>query len=199
MVRYRPGNVATPFTAFTVTVPLNPPPVAASVTAADDPVTTFPPASSTCTTGANVAPATVVAGGSVEKLKLAPAPMVIANALLTALVRPVAVAVKRSLAPAVLMLNPPNDANPDDAVCVSVPDSVPEPVDNASEIDVPVVWTSFPNASSSSTTTGDANATVLTVDAGGCWLNANCAAAADVMLNALLVALVKPPPAAVNV
>ena len=60
-------KVATPFTAFTVSVPLTPAGAELIVTEAVDPVNGFPFASSTCTTiGLSAVPAVPFAGGSVE-------------------------------------------------------------------------------------------------------------------------------------
>jgi hypothetical protein len=65
--RIKSEKVATPFTAFTVSVPPTPAGVELIVTEAVDPVNGFPFSSSTCTTtGLNVVPAASVAGGSVE-------------------------------------------------------------------------------------------------------------------------------------
>ena len=49
--KVRSVNVATPFTAFTTFVPLNIPPLADTVTATVDDVTTLSPLSSTLTIG----------------------------------------------------------------------------------------------------------------------------------------------------
>jgi hypothetical protein len=87
-------NVATPFTAFTVNVPPTPAGVEPIVTEADDPVTRFPFASSTCTTTElSAVPEVPVAGGPVVNASLlaAPAPMVIE--LLVTAVNPLAAAV----------------------------------------------------------------------------------------------------------
>jgi hypothetical protein len=87
-------NVATPFTAFTVNVPLTPACVELIVTEAGDPVTRFPFASSTCTTTElSAVPAVPVAGGPVVNASLlaTPAPMVIDP--LVAPVNPLAAAV----------------------------------------------------------------------------------------------------------
>ena len=59
-------KVATPFTAFTVTVPLTPAGVELIVTEAVDPVIGFPFASSNCTTtGLNTVPVVPLDGGCV--------------------------------------------------------------------------------------------------------------------------------------
>jgi hypothetical protein len=73
-------NVATPFTAFTVSVPLTPAGVELIVTCADDPVTRFPLVSSTCTnTGLSAVPGVPLDGGPVVNTSLlaAPAPIAI--------------------------------------------------------------------------------------------------------------------------
>src|ERR1700674_2868142 len=88
----KPGKVATPLTAFCVNVPARVPPLGlvpmARVTAADDPVTTFPPASSMLawTGGVIGAPAFVFVGCTVIA-SCAAAPAVILNAVLVANVR----------------------------------------------------------------------------------------------------------------
>ena len=67
-----PGKVATPLTAFCVNVPDSVPPPGfapmARVTATEDPVTTFPPASSTLTwtDGVMDAPAATLLGCTVK-------------------------------------------------------------------------------------------------------------------------------------
>ena len=60
-------NVATPLTAFAVSVPLTPAGVELMLTCAVDPVIAFPFSSCNCTTtGLSAVPAVPVAGGSVE-------------------------------------------------------------------------------------------------------------------------------------
>jgi hypothetical protein len=92
-----PGNVATPLTAFCVVVPDKVPPLGfvpiARVTATDELVTTFPPASSTltCTDGVIVAPADVFVGCRVNTSCVA-APAVTLNTMLVAVVRPLELA-----------------------------------------------------------------------------------------------------------
>ena len=88
----RPAKVATPATAFCVNVPDSVPPPGfvpmAKVTAADDPVTTFPPASSMliCTDGVIGAPAFVFVGCTVNASCEA-GPAATLNVLLVAPVR----------------------------------------------------------------------------------------------------------------
>ncbi len=86
-------KVATPFTAATVVVPPTPDGVELIVIEALEPVTTFPPASSTLTTTeANAEPAVPFAG-CVVKTSFDPVPAAMLNELLVALVRPVDAAV----------------------------------------------------------------------------------------------------------
>src|SRR6266496_5647080 len=72
VLKIRLLNVATPATAFTLSVPLTPGGVELMVIAAVDPVTTLPPASCTWTTmdGLSGCPAMPLAGGCVENTKL---------------------------------------------------------------------------------------------------------------------------------
>ena len=92
-------NVATPFTALTVVVPLRVPLLGlvpmATVTEAVLPVTTLPPASCTCTVTAGVIEEAAVAfDGCVPNTSLAAAPTVMLNVSLVAPVRPLLLTVK---------------------------------------------------------------------------------------------------------
>jgi len=87
-------NVATPFTALTVNVPPTPAGVELIVTEADDPVTRFPFASSTCTTTElSAVPTGPLAGGPVVNASLLAAPAPIVIGLLVTAVNPLAAAV----------------------------------------------------------------------------------------------------------
>jgi hypothetical protein len=93
VVNNRLLNVATPFTAVTVSVPPTPAGVELIVTDAEDPVTRFPFTSSTCTaTELSAVPAVPADGGPVVNASLfaAPAPMEIEP--LVALANPLAAA-----------------------------------------------------------------------------------------------------------
>jgi hypothetical protein len=92
-------NVATPFTAFCVSVPARTPPgpalfAMAMVTALFAVVTTFPDESSTltCTAGVIEAPTATLVGCTVNATFAGPAAVTL-NAVLVALVNPVAVAI----------------------------------------------------------------------------------------------------------
>src|ERR1700719_3969740 len=128
----RAENVATPATAFACAVPLNVPldgfvPMAIVIwlVAAAPVVTTLPRASSTLTATAAVieAPAATLLGCTVNASFVA-APTTL-NALLVALVSPVALAVSVYPVPALLMLKFENVATPLTAVTCAVPPSVP--------------------------------------------------------------------------
>ncbi len=85
--------MATPFTAATVVVPPTPDGVELMVIDALEPVTTFPPASSTLTTTEASAEPAVPFAGCVVKTSFDPVPAAMLNELLVALVRPVEPAV----------------------------------------------------------------------------------------------------------
>jgi hypothetical protein len=82
-------NVATPLTAFAVSVPLTPAGVELIVTCAEDPVTRFPLLSSTCTvTTLRAVPAVPFDGGSVVNASLLAAPAAIEIEPLVVLTNP---------------------------------------------------------------------------------------------------------------
>src|SRR5205809_766383 len=198
-------KVATPLTAATVGVPARVPlaglvPIA-SVMLVVAVVTVLPWASwiATCTAGVIAAPAAAVLRATVQT-SLAAAPTRMLNALLVALVRPVAAAV--SLQPAPTLSRPLHDAvaMPLTAATVGVPARVPLAglVPIASVMLVVALVTMLPWASWTVTCT----AGVIAAPAAallGCTVKTSFAAAPTPMLNALLVAPVRPVADAVSV
>src|SRR5206468_620885 len=134
-----PGNVATPATAATVVVPERVPlpgfAPSATVTLLVQPVAVFPCPSSalTCTAGVIPAPATVLLGWTL-KLSCVAAPAVMLNGVEVVPLRLPLLAVSVSPVPPLLLLSRGNDATPDNAATVVVPERVLlhgfEPLDN---------------------------------------------------------------------
>ena len=111
------ANVAKPLTAVTLVVPCNatvPALRVAVTTVLLSVVTRFPKASTRRTTGAGekAVPAVVVVGGWVWMTRLAAAEGLTVNALLTALLKPLALAVSCLLAPAVSICKLLNETVP---------------------------------------------------------------------------------------
>src|SRR5690348_16983915 len=200
-------NVATPPTAETVVVPARVPPPGlapiATVTLPVKPVTRFPSGSSalTWTAGVSVAPAVVVAGGCTVKASCVARPGTIVKPVLVAPERPDDAAVNVYPVPVLLMLSVLNVATPATAVTVVVPASAPPdgfvPI---ATVTLPVnAVTRLPSPSSALTCT----AGVIVAPAPfvvGCTVNTSwLAVVGGVILNAALVAPLKPVAAAVSV
>jgi hypothetical protein len=180
-------NVATPFTAFTVSVPLTPAGVELIVTDAEDPVTRFPLASSTCTTtGLSAVPAVPLDGGPVVNASLLAMPVPMEIELLVAPANPLAAA-DSVYVPDVLNTRLLNVATPFTAVTVSVP---PTPAGLELIVtcaDDPV--TRFPLASSTCTTTELRGVPAGPLD-GGSVVNASLLAApAPIAIDPLVTAV----------
>src|SRR5205809_860195 len=201
----RSEKVATPLTAATVVVPERVPlaglvPIA-TVMLVVAVVTVLPWASwtATCTAGVIAAPAAALLGCTV-KASFAAAPTLMLNAVLVAPVRPVADAFSASPIPALSILSL-HDAPPIlTAATVVVPARVPLAglVPIATVMLVVAVVTVLPWAS----WTAACTAGVIAAPAAavlGCTVKASFAAAPTPMLNALLVAPVRPVADAVSV
>ncbi len=187
-------NVATPFTAATVVVPPTPDGVDVIVTDAEDVLTRLPLASCTCTaTLARGLPA-VPFVGCVEYTSFAATPAAMLNELLVALVRPVEPA-ESVYEPAAVKTRLLNVATPFTAATVVVP-----PTPDGVEVmvtDAVDVLTRLPPASCTCTATLARG--LPAVPFVGCVEYTSFAATPAAMLNELLVALVRPVEAAVNV
>src|SRR6266704_74459 len=198
LLMLRVEKVATPFTAATVAVPDSVPPLGftpiATVTLPVNPVAMFPCASCavTWTAGVIAAPALVLVGCPV-KMSCAAAPGVMLNGILVAPVTPVVLAVTVYPVPLLLMLRVEKVATPFTAATVAVPDSVPPlgftPIATVTLPVNPVAM--FPCASRAVTWTAGVIAAPAVVVL-GCTVYTSCTAAPGVMLNAALVAPVRP-------
>src|SRR5947208_1572160 len=199
-------NVATPLTAFTLVVPASVPPPgsAPSPTVIDpvNPVTTFPASSSAATrTAGIVCPACVVCGCVVNATFVAGGGGA-AEVVKVALVAPVslaALALDERRVRALLMLNVENVATPLTAFTLVVPASVPPPgfAPSATVINPVKPVTTFPASSSADTRSAGIVCPACVVC--GCVVNARFVAGGAVILNAVLVAPVKPDALATNV
>src|SRR5881396_1896294 len=203
----RLAKVATPLTAATVVVPERVPlaglvPIA-TVMLVVAVVTLLPWASwtATCTAGVIAAPAAAVLGCAVKtSFAAGPTLRVMLNALLVAPMRPVADAVSVYPVPGLLMLRFAKVATPLTAATVVVPARVPLAglVPIATVMLVVAVVTVLPWASWTATCT----AGVIAAPAAavlGCTVKTSFAAAPTPMLNAPLVAPVRPVADAISV
>src|ERR1051326_745655 len=194
-------NVTTPPTAVRLLVPCNVPEPAlraAVTTVLLSPERRFPNWSSIRTTGCgtNATPAIAADGGWVPMVNCAAAAGLILKLLLTAELAPAAEAVN-ALLPLTVRLKSLNAANPFVSVVrLVVPLSVPLPLLKLKLTDTPD--TLFPNPSVARTVTAGLMVVPATVSV-GCCTNASVLAAAALMLNVLLTALVKPELEAVSV
>ncbi|HEX4529934.1 MAG TPA: hypothetical protein VIA11_10955 [Acidimicrobiia bacterium] len=201
----QPAKVATPEAAafgFAVHVRVPPPgfvPIV-KVIDAELPVTVFPPASCTVTTGCWAhADAAVPPPGCVVNASFAAEPTVMLKVLLVAPVSPPSVAANRYPFPAWSIERPEKVATPLTALTVLVPDSVPVPgfVPMASVTDDVSEVTVFPKASCTVTFGCVPNATPP-VELLGCCVNASFDAPAAFTVSCC-VADVSPLAAAVTV
>src|SRR6266550_1412320 len=202
---FRVENVATPFTAGTITVPESVPPPGfvpiVTVTLPLKPVVAFPRPSwaLTTTAGAIATPAVALLGWTVNASWLG-VPGVMLKAALVAPVTPVAAAASVYPVPALLILKVEKLATPLTAATLTAPESVPAlgllPIATVTFPVNPVAV--FPCASRAVTCTAGAIATPA-VAALGCTVNTSCVAAAGVTVKPALVAGLRPLVAAVSV
>ena len=120
-----PLNVATPLTAFWVSVPNRVPPAGlapmAAVTAPVKPVAMLPPRSRAVTAKPKAVCSTALAGGWVVKVSVAAGPTETPKVALAALVSPAVVAVSEYALPALSTLMAAKVATPETAPTVVVP------------------------------------------------------------------------------
>ena len=198
-------KVATPPTALVVVVPDSVPPPgfvpSASDTAPANDVAVLPLASRAVTTtdGASALPA-VPFDGCVVNTSVAGAAAFTVKGVLVALVRPVLVAASVTPVPAALSVRSTNRATPLTAVTVVLPLNVPpagllpRAMVTAPRKDVTVL----PKLSCASTATAGAMTTPAFA-AEGCTVKTSALGAAGVIVNALLVAVVRPVAVAARV